>query len=197
MISSTPNGRVGRNPQARLTGADMDGVKDVSSPGSALSAALHDLSATLWRERELLELLLFKLEEEQLLLAGGRARWLARATHEVQVVVDEIRRAELSRAVDVDRVATLLNLPPSPGLRPLAEAAGEPWTTMLNDHREAFLVATAEVAALAENNREMLTASYKAVREALTRLSPNEAQTYSPAGAPTRSAPPRLFDRTI
>ena len=47
--------------------------------------ALADFCRILWRERELLELLLFKLEEEQLVLASGRGRWLAHATHEVEV----------------------------------------------------------------------------------------------------------------
>ena len=39
--------------------------------------ALSDVSNILWRERQLLELLVFKLEEEQLVLAAGRNRWLA------------------------------------------------------------------------------------------------------------------------
>ena len=43
---------------------------------------LQEVSTTLWQERNLLELLLFKLEEEQLLLAAGRTRWLARATRD-------------------------------------------------------------------------------------------------------------------
>ena len=38
--------------------------------------ALSDVSNILWRERQLLELLVFKLEEEQLVLAAGRSRWL-------------------------------------------------------------------------------------------------------------------------
>ena len=33
--------------------------------------AIHELSALLWRERELLDVLTFKLEEEQLLLTAG------------------------------------------------------------------------------------------------------------------------------
>ena len=41
--------------------------------------ALSDVSNILWRERQLLELLVFKLEEEQLVLAAGRTRWLAHA----------------------------------------------------------------------------------------------------------------------
>ena len=42
--------------------------------------ALSDVSNILWRERQLLELLVFKLEEEQLVLAAGRTR-LARARY--------------------------------------------------------------------------------------------------------------------
>ena len=45
--------------------------------------SVNDLSAVLWRERELLELLTFKLEEEQLLLAAGRSRWISHASREV------------------------------------------------------------------------------------------------------------------
>ena len=40
--------------------------------------SLSEVSNILWRERQLLELLVFKLEEEQFVLASGRTRWLAR-----------------------------------------------------------------------------------------------------------------------
>ncbi|HEY0397456.1 MAG TPA: flagellar protein FlgN, partial [Acidimicrobiia bacterium] len=53
---------------------------------------LREVSAILWRERHLLELLLFKLDEEQLVLAAGRTRWLPRATREVEMVLEEIRQ---------------------------------------------------------------------------------------------------------
>ncbi len=48
---------------------------------------MEDLSLILWRERELLETLLYKLEQEQLVLASGRTRWLARAAREVETVL--------------------------------------------------------------------------------------------------------------
>src|SRR5215212_6463380 len=67
--------------------------------------AVADVSTVLWRERELLELLLFKLEEEQLVLTSGRSRWLGHATREVEMVVAQIREAELARAVLVDALA--------------------------------------------------------------------------------------------
>jgi hypothetical protein len=66
---------------------------------------LADLSSILWREREMLELLLFKLEEEQLVLAANRGRWLAHATREVELVLDQIRRTEVVRAAEVEAVA--------------------------------------------------------------------------------------------
>ena len=43
--------------------------------------SLTELVNTLWRQREALELLLFKLEEERLVLASGRQRWLGRRLH--------------------------------------------------------------------------------------------------------------------
>src|SRR5688572_9487932 len=71
---------------------------------------LRDVSAVLWKERHLLELPLFKLEEEQLLLAAGRNRWLPRATREVEMVLEELRHTELERAVEVERVSAELGL---------------------------------------------------------------------------------------
>ena len=61
---------------------------------------LAEVSGILWKERELLELLLFKLEEEQLVLASGRTRWLAHATREVEFVMEQIRTTELLRATE-------------------------------------------------------------------------------------------------
>ena len=55
--------------------------------------SLNDFSGVLWRERQLLELLLFKLEEEQLILTSGKTRWLGHATREVESVLEQIRSA--------------------------------------------------------------------------------------------------------
>ena len=63
------------------------------------------MSALLWRERELLELLVFKLDEEQLLLSAGRSRWVQHATREVEQVLELVREAGLGRSVEVAAVA--------------------------------------------------------------------------------------------
>jgi hypothetical protein len=160
--------------------------------------SLTEVSSILWRERELLDLLLFKLEEEQLLLAAGRTRWLAHATREVEMVLGEMRRAELGRAVEVEAVAASLGLPPGASLRELAEAAPPPWGGILRDHRNAFLAATQEITALAKSNRDLLANGYRAAREALTSLSEPEVTTYSPDGRSVHSTPgPRLLNEAI
>jgi hypothetical protein len=128
---------------------------------------LREVSAILWRERHLLELLLFKLDEEQLVLAAGRTRWLARATREVEMVLEEIRQTELERAVAVSGVAVDLGLPSDASLRRLAETAPEPWRDILAEHRQAFLSLTDEITALVQTNREMLVRGQKAVRDVL------------------------------
>ena len=159
--------------------------------------SLAGVSSTLWRERELLELLLFKLEEEQLVLASGRTRWLSRATKEVEMVLEEVRRAELLRAVQVDAAGADMGLGPGPSLRQLAEAADEPWKTLLLEHRQAFLTATAEIQAMAEANRDLLTTGFRAAREALLSLG-DSAETYTASGAPaTGGRFSRLVDEAI
>ena len=117
---------------------------------------LREVSAILWRERHLLDLLLFKLSEKQLVLAAARTRWLPRATREVEMVLEEIRQTELERAVDVSRVALDLGLPAGASLRQLAESAPEPWQGILVEHRQAFLSLSDEIISLVQTNRELV-----------------------------------------
>jgi hypothetical protein len=127
---------------------------------------LAEVSDILWRERELLDVLLFKLAEEQLLLDSGRAHWLARATREVEIVLEQIRLTELTRSIEVDSVAAGLGLDPNPSLSVLADAAPPEWAELLRWHRTAFLTLTHEITALAETNREFVRTAYHASREA-------------------------------
>ena len=131
---------------------------------------LAEVSGILWKERELLELLLFKLEEEQLVLASGRTRWLAHATREVEFVMEQIRTTELLRATQVDEVAAELGLEPVPSLNAVADAAPDPWGEIFRGHRDAFLTLTAEIQDLADANRDLLNAGSRALRETLLGL---------------------------
>lgn len=120
---------------------------------------LSELSSVLWRERELLELLLFKLEAEQLLLAGARHEWVPRATREVEMVLERIGETEIHRAAIVAEVGTALGLGIAPSLRILADASPEPWRTLLHEHKTAFLELTDRITAAAESNRELIASA--------------------------------------
>ena len=146
---------------------------------------LSDVSNILWRERQLLELLLFKLEEEQLVLASGRGRWLNHAAREVEVVLEQIKAAEFSRSVTVEAVAADLGLGSNPSLKELAERTPAPWSGIFEDHRKAFLTITSEVQTMTQVNRELLAHGAAATRDALAWLGSNtdvDAELYSPSG---------------
>lgn len=129
---------------------------------------LQHFSTVLFRERHLLELLLFKLEEEALLLDAGRTRWLTHASREVETVLDELSKVELAR------VAALAAVGPEIGvgdavttLAEVVQAAPSPWDGILADHQQVLQRLSAEVLEAAESNRVQLREGYEAIRLAL------------------------------
>lgn len=157
---------------------------------------MEQLSQVLWRERDLLEELLFRLEVEQLVLASGRNRWLQHAAADVERSLDSLRRTEVLRATAAGLAAENAGLQPSPSLRSLAESAPEPWRQILMDHHAAFVALTAEIGAMADTNRHLITRGYQAAREVLTELGGPDA--YTPDGEAAEPAPaPRLVDRSL
>ncbi len=143
---------------------------------------MEDLSLILWRERELLETLLYKLEIEKLVLASGQNRWLGSAAREVEQVLAAIRETELLRAITADEAAASIGMASNPSLRALAEAVGDPWHTILMDHHKAFVTCTRDLVETAATNRELLTASQQAAREVFLGLG-EQAAGYSPTGS--------------
>ena len=158
---------------------------------------MENLSLVLWRERELLEQLLYKLEVEKFVLTSGNTRWLAMAAREVEGVLDCIRETELLRAVAADEAAAASGLSANPSLRALADAVGEPWHSILGDHRDAFVLYTREIMDLAVTNRELLSMGQIAARETLMGLS-ERAASYSHDGhAVVEHHRSHLLDRSI
>ena len=147
--------------------------------------SFQDISNTLWRQRNLLEMLMFKLEEEQLILAAGRTRWIGPATREVEQVLDEIKTTEVMRAMQVDAVAPSLGLPANPSLRQLVDAAPEPWSALFDEHRRAFLGLTEEVVAVSKANKDLLARGAAAARDMLAAVSANDERRgpYDAAGS--------------
>lgn len=119
--------------------------------------AANELSAQLWRERELLELVLFKLDEVNLLLQAGRTRWISRATTELEQVVERVRTSGLGRAIQVAGVAEEWGCSPAAGLRELVAVAPEGlWADIFTAHLLAMTEATSQIRSVSEANRILL-----------------------------------------
>ncbi|VXB81327.1 FlgN family protein [Arthrobacter sp. 9AX] len=159
--------------------------------------AIHELSALLWRERELLDLLTFKLEEEQLLLTAGKSRWLPHGTREVEQVLERLSKAGLARAVEVAAVAQQWGLPADSSLGELAAAApDEAWTGILSSHLTAMQRQTAAIQELRDSNEQFLRAAVRSTQETAADLKP-AAGTYDSHGRTGEASPSRLFDQKL
>jgi hypothetical protein len=160
--------------------------------------SLSEVSNILWRERRLLELLVFKLEEEQLVLAAGRNRWLPHATREVETVLEEIRRVELERSVALSGSARELGLGDEPTLRELGEIAPTPWDGIFGEHRRALLDLAQEIEGVARANRDLLQRGQHATREALASVGEIDIEVYTSSGAAAdRPLALRLVDEAM
>lgn len=98
------------------------------------------------REGEVLEALLFKLVETRLLLEAGQARFLPRASREVE------RARARAREVGLVRAATVALIQPGATLRGLADHADGPWPAILRDHHDVLTHLLAEIEVTAHHN---------------------------------------------
>lgn len=158
---------------------------------------MEKLSLVLWRERQLLETLQYRLEVEQLVMAAGQTRWLANAAREVEEAVDRLREMELLRAVAADEAAAAVGLAPNPSLAALVEAAEEPWRSILADHREAFAATSEEIERIAATNRVLIAHGLRAAHETLLGTDAG-ARMYTAAGAAvTEGSRVAVVDRSL
>ncbi|MBF4581694.1 flagellar protein FlgN [Curtobacterium sp. VKM Ac-2865] len=160
--------------------------------------SVNDLSAVLWRERELLEMLTFKLEEEQLLLAAGRSRWVSHASREVEQVLARLRTTGLERSAQSAAVAEEWGVDPDAPLREVVAAApAGPWGEILASHLQAMLELTTQIGALRDENDRFLRTAAQSTEETLAG-SVGDTATYDAAGVSGRSdGEARLFDGSL
>jgi hypothetical protein len=119
---------------------------------------LRDVSNILWRERNLLELLAFKLDSERLLARAGRTRWLALADHEVERVLAEFKAVELERSIQVQALVDELGIGAEPTLQTLAQSVPAEWAGILADHRRALLELARDADRSARHSRRRVEA---------------------------------------
>lgn len=154
------------------------------------AAGYSAVSAVLWREREALQHVQFKLVQQQLILQSGHTRMLDAATGELESALDQLRCTEVLRAIESEVVAAELGVDELPTLAELAAGAPEPWASVLAEHRTALRELTDEVEATTRTNRELLTAGASAVRDSLQQLT-GSLDTYDARGGAAGTATSR------
>ena len=157
---------------------------------------MEKLTWVLWRERELLEGLLHRLEMEELVMTSGRTRWLPAASRDIEDAARQVREIELLRAVAADEAAAAVGLAPNPSLNDLIAVADEPWCAILVEHREAFTTLSEEIIRSAAANRSLISAGLRAAHETLLDLGTG-ATTYSADGAVSTGTRSALLDRSL
>lgn len=158
----------------------------------------NELSSMLWRERELLDLLTFKLVEEQLLLTAGKSQWLQHATREVDQVVAQLRTTGLARAVEASALAVEWGLSPESTLRELAAGAPPgPWGDLLAGHLEALNSQTAVIKSLRDSNEQFLRAAARSAQETAAGIRPERVMYDARGKAGTATSTARLFDSKL
>lgn len=154
----------------------------------------NELSMQLWRERELLEMLLFKLDEQQVLLAAGRSQWMQFATREVEQVLERLKAAGLARVVEVAALGAEWGVGDEATIGQLIEAAPDAaWRDVFAEHMRALTRLTAEIAQLRDVNAEQLGALMRATQETIADLGLDTGE-YTTSGDRARDNSARIID---
>lgn len=163
---------------------------------------MDELISLLNTERQLLDELLYRLVAARGVLAAGEMRYVARASAEIEQVVDDVYAAESRRAQGIGALATRMGCPPQQiTLRALANAAPEPYKTMLEQLHVEFLRLTDEIERTISVNKTLATRGAAELTRMLSALggNPNPAEkplTYSPVSQGRRAEPRALPPRT-
>lgn len=159
---------------------------------------VSELSTELWRQRELLEQLLFKFDEERLLLVAGKSRWIPHATREVEAVVDRLKVAGLGLSIAITEVADEWGLPHDVRLRDLAAAApAGAWSEVLTSHLKALTAVTGEIKAVRSSNDQLLRAALRSSQETLNLIAGMPALYEADGSASQSILPARLVDASL
>jgi hypothetical protein len=110
---------------------------------------MEHVGSILEREGDALEQLLFKLIETKLLLEADEARFLPRATREVERARARARELDLLRAASAARIGC------GARLRDLAASADGPWPAILRDHHDVLNRLVDEIEVVAHQNAQV------------------------------------------
>jgi len=179
-----------------MTLRSADPSQSQGGAATPLAGILGDLSRLLWEQRELIGLLEFRLEVQQLLTIAGRPERLPLAISDIEGVMERIRMSEDVRLGVVAECSVLLGLGVGASLRELTAATPDPWNFVLEDHQTALLQLVASTEELAATNRELAAKGVTESRRAFETVGDSPVTAYGRHGdRPGLALPPTLVDR--
>jgi len=120
------------------------------------------------RERDMLELLLFRLDVQQLLVAAGRTRGIHHAVVELERAISALPTATLSRDTLVTVVADEWGVPDAVTLKQLIAAAPtDVWQEIFTDYLVTMLALVVEIRQMEKLNQQRLAAALRLAEETL------------------------------
>lgn len=163
--------------------------------------SLTSLADMLWDEREVVELLLYKLIVAKLLLAADERRFVTAALSEVDLAVDLLHRTEQEREELVAMTARDWGMTPEYlTLAYLAEATPPQFRSVFTDHLRAFLRLADEIEETARTNSQLANSSLSHVQESLRALGASgpSVGAYDASGRTNGEGPrPYRFDQAL
>ena len=131
----------------------------------------NDISVMLWHERKLLDYLIFKLEEEQHLLAIRETRLLPQVIGELEKAINDLPLTQLARDVELAARAAGWGIQPYATLRELADQApASPWGEIFTAHLSAMRAQADKIRGLREANEDALQSLADHIQEELARV---------------------------
>lgn len=156
--------------------------------------AATDLSMHLLRQRELMELMLFKLEELEMLVTTGRTRWVRHATAEVERVITAVGAGTISRDSIFVEVAEEWGAGDASTLRDLvAVAPTEAWREVMQSHLDVMTQLADEIAQKRGAVDQLLRTALRVTQETIAGLGEPTGE-YAAAGSRRSTPASRLLD---
>ena len=128
-----------------------------------------------------MELLLFKLQQEHLMLAAGQDRWLHHATAEVNLVMEELHQASATRTATASASARDAGLAQNATLGQISDAAAEAapeWSGHARRPARELRDLLRQIEQVGRANREILASRLSVTRDASAMLGETPAVGY-------------------
>jgi hypothetical protein len=170
-----------------------------------LQLLLGELNQLLWRERDVLEDVLYRLQVQQLLLVEGRERWVERSVDDLERSLARVERYQRMHRDLLDDISAYLPVHGGSTLSEVVAVTPSPWDDIFEEQQASVLVLINEIEAASRDNHGLARRGMVQAGEAMERFGQATGTTgagpesYGPTGLrrPRRNVDAMLLDRRV